>query len=99
MIPKDSDKRQPAVTDNSVSENGPSRARGRYTFTPDVIGAICDRVRQGTFTKHACALEMVSRSAFYEVLDEEPGWRDTYDAARAEGSEMYRGAMRMSLND
>lgn len=41
--------------------NSDTRARARLT-------AICDRIRSGTPINHACALEGVPRSSFYELV-------------------------------
>ena len=104
--PKESEKRQPSPDKVSksqaqVGQTGiASRARGeRPVWHDERVKAVCARIAEGTFIKHACALEGASYIGLHDAAKSDPEIARQVEAAQATGAEMYRAELRMTLGD
>jgi len=103
--PKEAEKRQPAPPNDdklsTTSQDGiGSRARGDRPVWHDArVKAVCARVAEGTFIKHACALEGASYIGLHDAAKSDPDIARQLEAAQATGAEMYRAELRMTLGD
>ena len=70
----------------STEANRPEDTRARAVL----VERVCDRIRGGTPINHACALERVTRSAFYKWLAEDEEIGAMVAEARAESAESMR---------
>jgi hypothetical protein len=60
----------------------------------ELVAAVCARIRDGAPINHACALEGVTRSVFYEWRDKDPEVARQLAAARAVAAEEMRVELR-----
>ena len=104
--PKESEKRQPSPDKVSKSQTQAgqsgiaSRARGeRPVWHDERVKAVCARIAEGTFIKHACALEGASYIGLHDAAKSDPEIARQVEAAQATGAEMYRAELRMTLGD
>lgn len=68
----------------ATSSHGDTRTRG------EKVNAVCQRIRKGTAINHACAIERVTRSAFYEWLEKDEEIAAQVGEARAHAAELLR---------
>jgi len=83
----------------SGSREEEDSARGPYKFTPEKVKAICDRIRKGSFLRHACERERVTERGLYHAMARDPEVAADVHEAQAESEENLLARMEVNTFD